>query len=79
MPIDNRRMNWKQILADLRMVMTLKDIAEQCGLSSTASVHDLSTGKQQTVSYEVGVRLLKLQEIHAKTIAAAKRAAKAVA
>lgn len=76
---ENARMNWKQILADLRMVMTLQDIADTCGLASKGTVHDIATGRQKTVMYEIGACLIALHAEHAKTIAAAKRAAKAVA
>lgn len=73
------RMNWQQILADLRMVMTLQDIADSCGLASKGAVHDISTGRQKTVMYEVGVKLVALHADSQKTIAAAKRASKALA
>ena len=50
--------NWKPILTALAKSMTLKHIAELSGMASAGHVHDLKTGKQETVSYDIGVRLI---------------------
>lgn len=76
---ENARMNWKQLLADLRMVMTLQDIADTCGLASKGAVHDIASGRQKTVMYEIGACLIALHAEQAKTIAAVKRASKVAA
>lgn len=51
-------MNWKNIITDLCKKVTLQEIADSCGFSSRGHVHDLKTGMQKNVSYEVGARLI---------------------
>ena len=65
--------NWKQILDDLNKVMTLQQISEACGFAGKGHVHDLRAGRQKSVTYEVGVKLVAL---HKKMQAKAKRQAK---
>jgi hypothetical protein len=50
--------NWKPILTALTKTMTLRSIAELSGMASAGHVHDLKTGKQETVSYDIGVKLM---------------------
>lgn len=52
--------NWKPILEVLAESMTLRSIAELSGMASAGHVHDLKTGKQETVSYDIGVRLMQM-------------------
>jgi len=56
-------MNWKQIITDLTARrVTLQVISESCGLASKGHAHDLKTGRQSTVSYEAGVKLVALHK-----------------
>lgn len=65
-------MNFQPILADLRTVMTLQEIATASGLPSRGAVHNIATGAQKTVMYEAGVKLVALHKAKAKAIAQAK-------
>lgn len=67
-------MNWPQLITDLREVMTLQEIATAIGLGSRGTVHNIQTGYQKGVTYEVGQRLVDLHRKKAKAIAAAKEA-----
>ena len=49
-------------MSDLCEVMTLKQIAEEVGLSSAGHAHDLKNGKQKSVAYEVGLKLVALHK-----------------
>jgi hypothetical protein len=40
--------------------MTLEDVRLECGFASRGHVHDLATGKQGSVSWEIGDALMKL-------------------
>ena len=56
-------MNWKQILQDLTdRKVTLQAIADECGLSSKGHAHDLKQGRQSTVSYEVGEKIVAMHK-----------------
>lgn len=56
-------MNWKQTILDLTSrKITLEAIAKECGFSSKGHVHDLKTGRQATVSYDAGVKLVALHK-----------------
>lgn len=55
-----KKTNWKPILEVLAESMTLRHIAELSGMASAGHVHDLKTGKQETVSYDIGVRLMQM-------------------
>lgn len=54
--------NWKPILEALAKSMTLRHIAELSGMASAGHVHDLKTGKQETVSYDIGVKLMLMHK-----------------
>ena len=54
--------NWKPILTALAKTMTLRSIAELSGMASAGHVHDLKTGKQETVSYDIGVKLMLMHK-----------------
>lgn len=54
--------NWKPILEALAKSMTLRSIAELSGMASAGHVHDLKTGKQETVSYDIGVKLMQMHK-----------------
>jgi hypothetical protein len=54
--------NWKPILESLAKSMTLRHIAELSGMASAGHVHDLKTGKQETVSYDIGVKLMQMHK-----------------
>lgn len=72
---DTRRtMNWQTILSDLRRVMTLQEIADGCGLASRGAVHNLLTGKQATVSYEIGAKLVSMHSENSRAIKIANKA-----
>lgn len=43
--------------------VTLEQIRAACGFASRGHVHDLATGKQNDISYEIGHKLVKM---HAK-------------
>jgi len=47
---------------DLCEVMTLKQIAEEVGLASGGHAHDIKSGKQKSVSYDVGLKLVALHK-----------------
>lgn len=54
-------MDWKQLIADVRAHgLTLEDIRTSCGFASRGHVHGVTTGKQQTVVWEVGDNLIRL-------------------
>jgi hypothetical protein len=56
-------MNWKQLIQDLTdRKITLQAIADECGFASKGHVHDLKTGRQCTVSYDAGVKLVALHK-----------------
>lgn len=56
-------MNWKQLIVDMTSRhVTLQNIADLCGMASKGHAHDLKTGRQSTVSYEVGVKLVALHK-----------------
>lgn len=56
-------MNWKQLILDLTSrKITLQAIADECGFASKGHVHDLKTGRQATVSYDAGVKLVALHK-----------------
>lgn len=69
-------MNWTQMLRDLRVVMTLDEIAKSVGLASKGAVHNIVSGKQRSVSYEVGVKLVALHRSKTRAIEKARLAAK---
>ncbi len=66
-------MNFKPLLRDLAEVYTLNAIAEMCGFASRGHVHDVMTGKQAGVKYELGV---KIADAHAKLVRQQKRRAR---
>lgn len=70
-------MNWQKLLSDLRLVMTLQEIADGCGLASRGAVHNLATGRQTTVSYDIGAKLVAMHSIRASDIKAARKVANA--
>ena len=54
-------MNWSTLIADIRgKRVTLQDIADKCGFASKSHVHDLATGRQHRVLWEVGDALIKM-------------------
>lgn len=65
-------MNFAQLLSDLNQTMTLQEIATACGLAGKGQVHDIIHGRQKTVRYEVGVKILAE---HKRAMDAAARAA----
>lgn len=66
-------MNWKPIIETLEKSMRHSDIAEAAGMASSGHVHNLKSGLQKTVSYEIGCRLM---EMHRKALRSQARAAK---
>ena len=70
--------NFPNLIAELRTVygMTLEQIANACGFSSKGHVHDLKTGRQQSVSYELGTKLIDLHRL--KTFEAAAKTLKTI-
>lgn len=66
-------MNWKQLLSDLREVMTLDEIAAQIGLKSRSAVHAIANGHQKSVTYEVGVQILRLHKSMTRAITTARK------
>lgn len=58
----NQRMNFQQLLSELSEHMTLQKIADECGMASRGHVHDLISGRQKTVSYEAGLKLVALHK-----------------
>lgn len=67
-------MDWINTIRDLRTVMTLDEIAKSVGLASKGAVHNIVSGKQRTVSYEVGVKIVALHKSKAKAIEKSKKA-----
>lgn len=65
-------MNFAQLLFELNETMTLQAIADACDISSKGQVHDIIHGRQKTVSYEVGVKILAE---HKRATDASRRAA----
>ncbi len=64
-------MDWKKIISDLmRAGLTQKAISEKSGLSQPA-ISDLHTGKQRTVTWEVGETLRALHKVHCANLEAA--------
>ncbi len=61
-------MNWKKIIADLRRVYTLQQIADAVGMSK-GGVHDLGSGEAASVIYERGVKLVDLHRRSRQKIA----------
>lgn len=60
-------MNWPKLIKDLRDGgMTLQEIADACGFASRGAVHNLATGKQTTVTYDIGAKLVALQSVKTK-------------
>jgi hypothetical protein len=53
------RMNWKQIISDLRSRLTFQAIGDSVGMTK-GQVHDLGKGNAKSVMYETGVALVKL-------------------
>lgn len=49
-------------MSQLCELMTLQQIADECGMASKGHAHDLKTGKQKTVGYEIGLRLVALHK-----------------
>lgn len=70
----NSGMNFQQLLSELSKLMTLQKIADECGMASRGHVHDLINGRQKTVSYEAG---LKLVALHKKAMRRATKGKKA--
>jgi hypothetical protein len=64
-------MNWQTILAAIRSrPMTFEEIRSQCGFASRSHVFNLATGKQKTVEWSIGDKLLKL---HKKVLRSARK------
>ncbi|MDD3965313.1 MAG: hypothetical protein PHD99_04695 [Candidatus Moranbacteria bacterium] len=63
-------MNWKKLMQELLKFKTLQQIADECGLASKGHAHDILSGRQKSVHYEAGLRLV---ELHRKLM---RRAAK---
>lgn len=62
--------NWPTIIADLEKHMSHSQIAEAVGMSGSGHVHNLKSGRQKTVTYDVGCRLV---ELHRKVMRKARR------
>ena len=66
-------MNWTAIITDLQgNGFTLERIAQKSGMASKGHVHDLKSGAQKTIPYEVGCKLV---ELHRRTLRKAARQA----
>lgn len=52
-------MNWMPIMSELLKKLTLQEVADRCGMASKGHVHDLATGRQRSVSYDVGDKLMQ--------------------
>jgi len=56
--------DFKQLICDLQQRrVTLAQIADYCGFCSKGHVHDLKQGRQKTVSFEVGAKLVQLHQL----------------
>jgi predicted DNA-binding protein YlxM (UPF0122 family) len=55
-------MDFKKLINELGAHRTLQEIADECGFSSKGHVHDLKTGRQLKVSYEIGVKLVAMHK-----------------
>lgn len=56
-------MNWQAIIAEIRSRgLTLEDVRAACGFASRGHVHDLATGHQQALRWELGDALIKLHK-----------------
>jgi hypothetical protein len=66
-------MNFKPLLRDLAQVYTLQSIAEMCGFASRGHVHDVMTGKQEGVKFELGMSIV---DAHARLAKQLKRKGK---
>jgi AraC-like DNA-binding protein len=55
-------MDFKKLINELVARKTLQEIADECGFSSRGHVHDLKTGRQLKVSYEIGVKLVAMHK-----------------
>ena len=56
-------MNWKHIVREMKTRgVTLDEIALICGFASRGALHDLTTGKSMTCSYERGIALVELHK-----------------
>lgn len=53
-------MDWKPIIIDLERHMTQSEIATEAGMSSGSHVNNLKHGRQSSVSYEIGCRLVDM-------------------
>lgn len=61
LPNDTARMDWKTLIAGLRARgLTLDEIRIACGFASRGHVHDVMTGKQGRVMWEIGDAMLRL-------------------
>ena len=49
-------------MSDLCEAMTLREIAAAVGLASGGHAHDLKSGKQKSVPYEIGLKLVALHK-----------------
>lgn len=57
------RMNWSALIQDLRQRReTYKSIAETCGFASKSHVHDLASGRQTKVLWELGDALIRMHK-----------------
>ena len=57
MMIYHTSMDWSEVIRKLEQRMTHTEIAEAAGMASSGHVHNLKSGRQKTVSYELGERL----------------------
>lgn len=69
-------MNIQDHLRDLRRAYTLEQIAKMCDFSSKGHVHDVLTGRQKTVTFLLGMRIM---DAHKKLMRKEKRATKELA
>lgn len=58
-------MDFKTVIAEMNTRITLKEIAELCGLASAGHAHDLLTGRRKKIRYETGV---KIMEVHKRVM-----------
>lgn len=56
-------MNWAQLVKQMTAKgLTLEEIALTCGFASRGALHDLTTRKSTTCSYERGIALLEMHK-----------------
>lgn len=55
-------MDFARLLKEINETMSMRAIADYCGLASAGHVHDIISGRQINVWYEPGAKIIELHK-----------------